>query len=118
MSWEQLVVEELCRWKAARAADGRRYDYEHAWRMAVMKHRPSLRDRRVSMTDEQMAFDGPVGELSLVEFFHEACSDAWHGRRPKLEGLAAALEGGLSFDEGKTASHRTVGGRNRAKVAA
>jgi hypothetical protein len=79
MEWTALVVTRLAEYKRAGVP------FERAWRLALIAHPPRGRDRGPAMPS---LLDS---EPSVVEFFEAACSDAWHGRRPELKHLDAAL---------------------------
>jgi hypothetical protein len=79
MEWTELVVTRLAESKAAGAS------FERAWRLALEAHPPRNRDQGPAVPS---LLDS---EPSVVEFFRAACSDAWHGRRPELAHLDAAL---------------------------
>jgi hypothetical protein len=79
MEWTELVVTRLAESKQAGAS------FERAWRLALEAHPPRNRDQGPAVPS---LLDS---EPSVVEFFRAACSDAWHGRRPELAHLDAAL---------------------------
>ena len=78
-SWAAEVVDAL-------AADKRAgVPFELAWKRAIELHPPRPSDlgpREPSLLDE---------ELCPVEFLRVECSDAWHGRRPKVQHLRELL---------------------------
>jgi hypothetical protein len=95
MEWTETVVARLAEAKRAGVP------FERAWRSALEAYPPRNRDQgpqRPSLLDS---------ESSVVEFFHGACSDAWHGRRPELRHLDAALLD-ASGTEGIAARSRSV----------
>ncbi len=91
-TWTDAVIADLARYKRVGV------DFPEAWRSALIRNPP----RNMEMGPAQRELDD---ELPVLEFFEQACSDAWHGRRRELEDLGTALEGGLARD------WPTVGGR-------
>lgn len=77
--WKRDVVRSL--------ADSKRrgLTFEWAWRRALHAHPPRIMEMgpRIPQLED---------ELPTVEFFHDACRDAWAGRVSGLADLPAALE--------------------------
>jgi hypothetical protein len=95
MEWTETVVARLAEAKRAGVP------FERAWSAALVECPPRGRDRGPQVPS---LLDS---EPSVVEFFHGACSDAWHGRRPELRHLDAALLD-ASGTEGIAARSRSV----------
>lgn len=90
--WRIAVVGELARRKRQGLT------FEAAWRLAMEAHPP----RRMDIGPDMPTLED---EVPVLEFFRQACADAWAGRHVELEDLPHALEGGL------TRNWPTVGGR-------
>jgi hypothetical protein len=99
--WRQQMLDELAR------AKRNGVPFDAAWTAAIHKHPP----RGVGVLGPAQPELGD--EVSVVDFFRQACSDAWHGRREELEDLPQALAGGLTRDW-PTVGGRHVGGRGGA----
>jgi hypothetical protein len=98
MSWQADVVERLCDYKAAGVP------FDEAWRQAMIDCPPRGRDmgpERPSLFDR---------DTSQVAFFRRAADDAWHGRKPALQGFHPSL---LLEVSGVTHGRR---GRSRAPM--
>lgn len=79
--WRDAVVATLAECKA----DGMLFS--DAWEVAMRRHPP----RAMELGPERATlFD--LDEPSVVDFMHQACSDAWHGRKPWLSGVREGLE--------------------------
>jgi hypothetical protein len=79
--WHSRVIETMAGLKVAGVP------FELAWRRAMVLHPPRRMDMGpdVPTLFDGLDFDGP--DVSLVDFLHDACADAWHGRRAVLRGL-------------------------------
>lgn len=80
MTWEARVVAHLCECKAAGVP------FQTAWNRAMVLHPPRGRD----LGPERPQL-WKIPELSVVDFFHAAADDAWHGRRPALQHFHPSL---------------------------
>lgn len=76
--WKDGIVVELARCKRAGMT------FEVAWTVAMRVHPP----RPMDMGPARPTFEDEVG---VVDFFRDACRDAWHGRRCELADLPTAL---------------------------
>lgn len=84
MSWSSRMIDTLHELKLAGLA------FDAAWQQALSLHPPSERDQ--GYRDTLFVLDGDPDERSTVEWLQMVAADAWHGRRPVLRFLEAALE--------------------------
>lgn len=82
--WSSLVVAELVELKQTGMS------FEAAWKTAVDRHRPMLRDRggRALRLFADTGGKDPFADLETVEAFTQrVCREAWHGEASVLKGL-------------------------------
>ena len=87
-SWSSRVIARLRELK-----DQGERDFDRAWTMATLAHRPQGRDQgdaRPVLFDASLPMMEEPAE-SMVEFTRRACADAWCGRRPTLQHLSVDL---------------------------
>ena len=82
MRWQSEVVAFLVNCK------GRGWDWDIAWSQALRKYPP--RGTGFGNGRRQLSFEED-GEPSLLEFFEQACFEAWHGKRPEVARLSVDL---------------------------
>jgi hypothetical protein len=83
--WQSDVVAFLVHCK------GRGWDWDIAWSKALREYPP--RGTGFGNGRAQLSFEED-GEPGVVEFFKQACFDAWHGIRPELAQLSTDLMDG------------------------